>query len=114
MSGSRAPAAGATRTCPHCRAMILDSASICPQCQKYLRFDSNAPGRPRRTGFSALKVEGVLEPPAAGNGWEYTMLLTIRDEQGEEVARKVVGVGAIPPDGTRTFTLSVEVTADEG
>ena len=114
MSGSRTPTAGATRTCPHCRSMILDSASICPQCQKYLRFDSNAPGRPRRKGFSALKVSGVLEPPAEGQEWEYTMLLTIRDEKGEEIARKVVGVGAIAPDGSRSFTLSVEVTEPEG
>jgi hypothetical protein len=93
--------------------MILDSASICPQCQKYLRFDSNAPGRERRSGFSALKVEGELKPPAAGEGWEYTMVLIIRDERGEEVARKVVGVGAIAPEATRTFSLSVEVTGPE-
>jgi hypothetical protein len=93
--------------------MILDTASICPQCQKYLRFDSNAPGRPRRSGFTALKVEGKLEPPAGGEGWEYTMLLIIRDERGEEVARKVVGVGAIEPQTTRTFSLSVEVTEPE-
>jgi hypothetical protein len=37
------------------------------------------------------------------------MLLTIRNEQGEEIARQVVGVGALQPDEERTFTLAVEV-----
>jgi hypothetical protein len=37
------------------------------------------------------------------------MVLTIRDERGEEIARKLVGVGAMQPDEQRTFTLSVEM-----
>ena len=30
-------------------------------------------------------------------------------ERGEEIARKLVGVGAMLPDEQRTFTLSVEM-----
>jgi hypothetical protein len=37
------------------------------------------------------------------------MVLTIRNERGEEIARKLVGVGAMRPDEQRTFTLSVEM-----
>jgi len=39
------------------------------------------------------------------------MVLTIRNERGEEIARRLVGVGAIHPDEQRTFTLSVEMVA---
>jgi len=37
------------------------------------------------------------------------MVLTIRNERGEEIARKLVGVGAMRPDEQRTFSLSVEM-----
>jgi hypothetical protein len=39
------------------------------------------------------------------------MVLTIRDERGKEIARRLVGVGAMQPDEQRTFTLSVEMVA---
>jgi hypothetical protein len=39
------------------------------------------------------------------------MVLSIRNERGEEVARKIVGVGALQPAEERTFTLAVEVFA---
>ena len=38
----------------------------------------------------------------------------IRNEKGEEVARQVVGVGALGPKEERTFTLAVEVFAEDG
>jgi len=41
------------------------------------------------------------------------MVLTIRNEDGQEVARKLVGVGALQPNEQRTFTLSVDVFAPE-
>ena len=41
------------------------------------------------------------------------MVMTIRNERGEEVARQVVGVGALSPSESRTFTLSVEVFTPE-
>jgi len=38
------------------------------------------------------------------------MVLTIRNQRGEEIARRLVGVGAMQPGELRTFTLSVEMT----
>lgn len=41
------------------------------------------------------------------------MLVQVRDAQGAVVAKHVVGVGAIPPGDTRTFSLQVEVRGPE-
>lgn len=41
------------------------------------------------------------------------MIMSIRNERGEEVARQVVGVGALLPTEARTFTLAVEVFTPE-
>lgn len=40
--------------------------------------------------------------------------MTIRNDRGEEIARQVVGVGALKPGDQRTFTFSVEVFAPAG
>jgi hypothetical protein len=37
------------------------------------------------------------------------VVVSICNERGQEIARKVVGVGALQPSETRSFTLSVEV-----
>lgn len=37
------------------------------------------------------------------------MVLSIRDQRGEEITRQVVGVGAMQTSDERTFTLTVEV-----
>jgi hypothetical protein len=58
---------------------------------------------------SPLRVEGTIRHPEGGDAWEYSVLLSIRNERGEEIARQVVGVGAIGPKEERTFTLAVEV-----
>ncbi len=42
------------------------------------------------------------------------MILSIRNEKGEEVARQLVGVGALSAKERRTFTLSVEVFTPDG
>ena len=39
------------------------------------------------------------------------MVASIRNGRGEEVARQVIGVGALQPDELRTFTVAVEVFA---
>jgi hypothetical protein len=108
MTGVRQGAAGATRTCPHCRAIILESASVCPACQHHLRFD---PGAAERAvpSFLPLRVEGTIRHPAVGEPWEYSVMLSIKNDRGEEIARQVVGVGALQPSEQRTFTLAVEV-----
>ncbi|GAA4868176.1 hypothetical protein [Luteimonas vadosa] len=109
---ARSGAAGATRTCPHCKTTILESASICPSCRHYLRFDSTesaatAPGAAEAT--TALQVEGTIRHPADGGAWEYCVVLTIRDDEGNEFAHQVVGVGAMHAGDERTFSLAVEV-----
>lgn len=108
MSPVREGVPGATRSCPHCRSTILESAVRCPQCQHHLRFDSGAAARALRT-FSPLHVEGILRPPTSGESWEYSILLTVRNARGEEVGRQIMGVGALPPGEERTFDVTVEV-----
>lgn len=108
MSTTRQGAPGATRTCPHCRTTILESAVVCPSCRHHLRFGAAGADRAQASS-TPLRVEGTIRHPPAGAAWEYSMLLTIRNERGEEVARQVVGVGALQPQEERTFTLAVEV-----
>jgi hypothetical protein len=105
---TRPGTAGATRTCPHCRTSILESAAVCPACRHHLRFDPASVGGEAPPSFSALSVEGTIRPPEAGETWEYSVLLTIRNGRGEEISRQVVGVGALTSADERTFTLAVE------
>ena len=108
MSAPRPGAAGATRACPHCKTTILESAVICPACKHYLRFDAGAASA-TPSSTTALQVEGMIRHPAEGGAWEYSVVLTIRDDEGKEIARQVVGVGAMFAGEERTFNLSVEV-----
>ncbi|MBV6520271.1 MAG: hypothetical protein MNPFHGCM_00376 [Gemmatimonadaceae bacterium] len=108
MSVLRQSAPGTTRVCPHCRASILESASVCPACRHHLRFDPGAATR-TQASFTPLRVEGTIRHPDAGEAWEYSVLITIRNEKGEEVTRQVVGVGALQPEEQRTFSLAVDV-----
>jgi hypothetical protein len=103
--------AGATRTCPHCKTTILESSSVCPQCKHHVRFDANVAKRSLEA-TSALRVEGTIRHPSDGDAWEYSMVLSIRNDRGEEIDRKIVGVGAMRAGEGRTFTLTVEVTGD--
>jgi len=105
---ARPGATGATRTCPHCKATILDSASVCPGCRGHLRFDS-AIVQQAVPNVTPLRVEGTIRQPTDGPPWEYSVVLSIRDARGEEVTRQVVGVGALNPGDERTFALAVEV-----
>jgi hypothetical protein len=105
---SRPSPTGKTRTCPHCKAVILESLSICPGCMHHLRFDSEAAKR-QVAATSALKVEAMIRHPALEEAWEYYVTISIRNDRGEEVDRQVVNVGALQGAEKRTFTLSVEV-----
>lgn len=113
MSSTRPVVPGSTRACPHCRATILESAAVCPACRHHLRFDPSAKDR-ARPSVTPLKVEGTIHHPASGEPWEYSVVVSIRNERGEEVSRQVVGVGALQPDERRSFSLAVEVTAPSG
>jgi hypothetical protein len=110
MTAPRPGTPGATRICPHCQETILESAAVCPSCRHHLRFEPT----PQVAGsapeaITSLRVEGQIRNPAGAGSWEYSMVLTIRNERGEEIARRLVGVGAIQPEELRTFTLSVEM-----
>jgi hypothetical protein len=106
---ARPEAAGKTRTCPHCKATILESLTICPGCLHHLRFDQEAAKR-QVAAASALRVEGVIaHPSTAAAPWEYFVVIAVRNERGEEVIRQVVNVGALQNAEKRTFTLSVDV-----
>jgi len=102
---------GKTRVCPHCKTTILESASVCPGCNHHLRFDRGAgvEARAKAATFSALKVEGSFRNQRGAESWEYSVVVSIKNERGEEVARKVVGVGALDSEEARTVTLSVDV-----
>ena len=110
MTTAHPGAAGATRICPHCRETILESAGVCPACRHKLRFSEPASAIEAPASVP-LRVEGSIRNPADGGAHEYSMVLTIRNERGEEIVRRLVGVGALQPDEQRTFTLSVEMTA---
>lgn len=112
MTATRASAGGVTRTCPHCQETILESAAVCPACKHHLRF-GDAAALPNAATITPLKVEGNIRNPSVGD-WEYSMVLTIRNDRGEEIARKLVGVGALQGDEQRTFALSVEMTPASG
>lgn len=102
--------AGKTRTCPHCKAVILESASICPGCHHHLRFDAKTiVERRAQPAFTAFRVEGAFKNPEGVEAWEYSVVISVRNDRGEEVARRVVGVGALQPNEGRTVTLSVDV-----
>ena len=108
MSTTSVDSPGKARLCPHCKATILQSATICPACDHSLRFDSH---RKRRAppSFSPLRVEGTIKHPVAGEAWEYSIAVTILDGDGKEITRQIVSVGALNPEEKRTFKLAVDV-----
>jgi hypothetical protein len=58
---------------------------------------------------TALQVEGKIRHPPQEDPWEYTVLVYVRNERGEEVARHVINVGALANAEERLVTLAVEV-----
>jgi len=110
MSGARLGIPGATRNCPHCRETVLESAIVCPACRHYLRADA-AVDEPQAPALTPLRIEGSIRHPVDGDPWEYTVVVSIADDRGKEIAHKLIGVGAMNPNEQRTFTLSVEAVA---
>jgi len=115
MNTSRTAAPGKTRTCPHCKSTILESASVCPACHHHLRFDPKAIAERRQAAtVTPLRVEGSFRHPEGGSSaWEYSVVIAIRNDRGEELERRVVGVGALQAGEGRTFMLSVDVFAPD-
>ena len=118
MSNIRPGNPGATRACPHCKETILESASVCPACKHHVRFagagSAAGAAASELPAISALKIEGSIKQPADVASWEYSVVVSITNEQGKEIARKLIGVGAMAPEELRTFTLSVEVVPSKG
>ena len=103
---------GKTRSCPHCKATILESATVCPGCLHHLRFDPAA--QRMLPAATPLRVEGTIRHPPDGGTWEYSIVLAVRNERGEEITRQVVGVGALAPADVRSFSsLLVELFAPQ-
>jgi hypothetical protein len=114
MIGRRQSEPGTTRTCPHCRETILDSAVVCPVCRKHLRFDSRPATARTGATFSPLRVEGTFVHPSDAEPCEYTVFATVSNERGEEIERRVLGVGALQPGERRTFAIGVEIIGGSG
>ncbi len=104
---------GEVWNCPHCGERILRSAVICPACQRHLRVDAATLGRPRLSMVCPLSVDGTIRHSDSGAGWEYSVLIEVRDGHGEMLARRVVGVGALGPGEIRKFTVRVEMYVPE-
>ena len=113
MSTPRPGTPGATRACPHCKETILESAAVCPACRHHVRFDA-APEAPESDIPSPLRIEGSIRQPADVSAWEYTVVVTIKDDRGVEIARKLIGVGAMAPNEQRSFALSVDIVPAKG
>lgn len=111
MIGARAIAQqGAVRTCPHCRATILESAVICPGCKHHLRFDKDAMAGAAAAMRTAWQVEGTLDAQRMDASSEYCIVVTVRNERNEEMARHVVNVGTLQGAERRTFSLTIDVS----
>lgn len=100
---------GKTRSCPHCRATILESAAVCPACRHHLRFENRRGEEPRPASQVALRISGEFARAAAAGPGEYHVVVVIRDAAGSELARKVIGVGGLAPGEERKVDLSVEI-----
>jgi hypothetical protein len=109
MATVRHAAPGATRVCPHCRQLILESADVCPVCRHHLRAGATESGLPPVPSFSPLRVQGTMRNDDDGDSCEYSITVSILDDRGEEISRQVMGVGAILPAHERTFIMAVEV-----
>jgi hypothetical protein len=107
MSVARAGNLGATRVCPHCKAVVLQSANICPGCQHHLRFNS-ANAEPQEKGEVAMRIDGSIHHPGRGE-CEYCVVVSITNEQGEKIARHVVGVGGLQPGERHKYSFSVNL-----
>ena len=105
----RTLAVGRTRSCPHCRATILESAAVCPACRHHLRFERRSSRQVEQPGQVALKVSGRFSREAGASPGEYSVVVVVRDAKGNEIARKVIGVGALEPGDERAVDLTVEI-----
>jgi hypothetical protein len=58
---------------------------------------------------NALQVEGRIKHQPDQEPWEYVVVVHVRNERGEQVARHVINVGALARSEERVVTLAVDV-----
>ncbi len=56
-----------------------------------------------------MQVEGKITHPPDEDPWEYTVVVLIRNERGQEIARHVINVGALSNSEQRIVSLAVDV-----
>ena len=110
---ARAGTLGATRICPHCKAVVLQSANICPGCHHHLRFNS-ANAEPQVESVSAMRIEGSIQHAERSESCEYCVVISITNERGEKIARQIVGVGALHPGEKHKYSFSVDLMPARG
>lgn len=110
-------ALGATRSCPHCKATILQSSAVCPACRHFLRFDNGKAGaapKPALTSAEPLRLEATVRQPEDSAGCEYSLVVVVSNDRGEELTRQVIAVGNLRPTEMRTFTVWIEAFSPDG
>ncbi len=101
-------AAGRTRVCPHCKSVVLESLSVCPSCRHHLRFGAEA-ARRQEEAIRALAIEGQVAHPLGEEPCEYSIVVTVCDSKGQQIARKLVAVGSLQGGERCSVALEVEV-----
>ena len=111
MSAARPGTPGATRTCPHCKTTILESASVCPACRHHLRFDEAAQSRARRRRSSRCASKARSRHRRGDTALEYSVVLTIRTTAARKSrARSSAWVRSAPTRSARSLWVeAVEI-----
>ncbi len=109
ITSTQSPLSAEPRLCPHCKATILKSATTCPACHRYLRFDPVKGGRLASPIHCPLRVRGTIGHPGSKESLEYAVVMQVQNDRGDVISRHVVGVGGLDPAKARTFILRVEV-----
>ena len=60
-----------------------------------------------------MRLEGTIAHPSRSES-EYCVVISITNEQGEKIARHVVGVGALAPGERHKYSFSVDVIPTRG
>jgi hypothetical protein len=56
-----------------------------------------------------MRIDGSIHHPGRGESCEYCVVVSITNEQGEKIARHVVGVGALQPGERHKYSFSVNL-----
>ena len=56
-----------------------------------------------------MRIEGSIHHAGRDEQCEYCVVISITNEQGEKIARQVVGVGALQPGERHKYSFSVEL-----